>query len=334
MRNLEEVPPGLAHGLEYHSTEIKATVAVFLAIALFNSLELLVLICWTFTQWRGLYFWSLLLSSLAIIPYGVGAILHYYTIGPLPLGLAIAYVGFVTVIPLQSLVLYSRLHLVCYNEKFLRILLDVIIAVSLILLIPNTITTWGSAMIRASGWNYAYNIVERLQVTGFCVMELTLSSIYIWSTVKLLRLSPEGKNRVKRIMYELLGISLAVMVLDVAIIVIEYLNLYYLQVCLKVMVYSIKLKLEFAVLGRLVAVTRARGVKQRGRVLRSEFIGGPLDLGRFTGGMGEMTEMGMDGTLPSVGEDGHGHGDEDGNVPPMSEVWREETAEMTPRGSN
>ncbi|KAL3439912.1 hypothetical protein BJX65DRAFT_317259 [Aspergillus insuetus] len=292
MHPLEQVPPGLVHGLDFHSFQLKATVAVFLAIALFNSLELVVLVFWTFSQWRGLYFWSLLISSLGIIPYGVGSILHYFTIGPPPLGLAIAYVGFVTTVPLQSFVLYSRLNLVFYNEKFLKYLLDIIIAVSVLLIVPNTITTWGSARIRTSGWNYAYNIVERLQVTGFCVMELSLSALYIWSTVRLLRLSPEGKNRVKRIMYELLAISFAVMVLDVAIIVIEYMNLYYLQVCLKIMVYSIKLKLEFAVLGRLIAVTRSRGVKQRLRVQRNEFIGQPIDLGQFTGGLSgaEYTE--------------------------------------------
>ncbi|KAL4860393.1 hypothetical protein BDV12DRAFT_209579 [Aspergillus spectabilis] len=210
MQLLEQVPPGLVHGLEFHSFQLKATVAVFLAIALFNSLELVVLICWTFRQWRGLYFWPLLISSLGMIPYGVGSILHYYTIGPLPLGLAIAYIGFLMIVPLQSFVLYSRLHLVFYNEKFLKVLLDVIIAIAVILVVANTITTWGSARIRAPGWNYAYNVVERLQ----------------------------GRNRMKRIMYKLLAISFAVMALDVAIIVIEYMNLYYLQVCLKVMVYT------------------------------------------------------------------------------------------------
>ncbi|CEL08217.1 hypothetical protein ASPCAL11368 [Aspergillus calidoustus] len=306
MHPLAQVPPGLVHGLEYQSFEVKATVAVFLAIALINSLELIALVCWTFRQPRGLYFWSILISSFGIIPYGVGAILHYYRIVPLPVGLAIAYVGFVSIVPLQSVVLYSRLHLVFYNEKFLKVLLGVIITVSVLLLIPTTITTWGSARVRSSGWNYAYNVVERLQVTGFCVMEFSLSSLYIWSTVKLLRLSPEGRDRVKRIMYELLAISFAVMALDVALIVIEYMNLYYLQVCLKVMVYSIKLKLEFAVLGRLIAVTKSRGVKQRTRVQRSEFIGQPVDLGQFTGDTVATTEMETDGTgtLPSVGGGG------------------------------
>ncbi|KAL3465682.1 hypothetical protein BJX64DRAFT_285287 [Aspergillus heterothallicus] len=303
MNDFEKVPPGLITGLEHHSFELKAIVAVFLTIALFNCLELLVLICWTFRQWRGLYFWSLLISVLGIIPYAVGGILHYYTIGPFALGTVVSYIGFLTLIPLQSFVLYSRLYLVFYNERVLRILLDVMIAVTLVLVIPNTVTTFGSAFVRAGAWNYAYNVIERLQVTGFCAQELCLSTLYIWSTVKLLRLSPEGKNRAKRIMYELVGISLAIMILDVALIVIEYMNLYYLQVCLKVMVYSIKLKLEFAVLGRLVAVTRSGKIKQRMRVERSEFIGPGLDLSQWTSASGAGAGTGSGTTwlgTPSV----------------------------------
>lgn len=71
-------PPGLVHGLANSSTELKTVVAVFIAISLFNSLELIVLICWTFHQWRGLYFWALLVSAVGLIPYGVGSIIHYF----------------------------------------------------------------------------------------------------------------------------------------------------------------------------------------------------------------------------------------------------------------
>ncbi|KAL2835578.1 hypothetical protein BJY01DRAFT_75351 [Aspergillus pseudoustus] len=295
MDNLEEVPPGLVHGLKHHTWELKATVAVFLTIALFNNIELLVLICWTFRQPRGLYFWSLLLSVIGIIPYVIGAILHYYNVGPLALGITVMYFGFVALVPMQSFVLYSRLYLVFYNERFLRILLHVLIAVTVVLVIPTTVTTFGSAFIRTPAWNYAYNVIERLQVTGFCAQELFLSGLYIWSTVGLLHLSPEGKNRVKRIIYELLAISCAVMVLDIALIVIEYMNLYYLQVCLKVMVYSIKLKLEFAVLGRLVAVTKSRRIKQKMRVERLEFIGPNVDMSQWTAGtVTEGVGMGTD----------------------------------------
>jgi hypothetical protein len=68
---------------------------------------------------------------------------------------------------------------VFYNKKFLKGLLDVIITIVVILLILNMIAIWGSAIIRASGWNYMYNIIKHLQVTGFCIIEFCLLSLYI-----------------------------------------------------------------------------------------------------------------------------------------------------------
>ncbi|KAI9374428.1 hypothetical protein BJX61DRAFT_540777 [Aspergillus egyptiacus] len=282
MSDLHDVPPGLVAGLEHRSQTVSYIVAVFLTIALSNSLELVVLIGWTFREWRGLYFWSLIVSSLGLIPYVVGSILHYFSPAPLPAGLSLMYVGFVTVIPSQSFILYSRLYLVFYNQKCLKILLDVIIAVTVALVVPTTVTYFGSAFLQRPAWNYAYNIIERIQVTGFCLQELFISAIYIRSTVKLLRLSPEGKDWAKRILYEMLGISALIILLDLVIIVTEYLNMYSVQVCLKVLVYSIKLKLEFAILGRLVAVSKTRRTKQERMANRLEFIGPPLGQLDFT----------------------------------------------------
>ena len=55
-------------------------------------------------------------------------------------------------------------------------------------------------------------------------------------------------------MYELLAINVFIVLMDTAIVVLEFFGLYFLQVLLKCMIYSIKLKLEFAVLGKLTAV--------------------------------------------------------------------------------
>ncbi|KAL4972851.1 hypothetical protein BDW66DRAFT_169155 [Aspergillus desertorum] len=282
MADLHAVPSGLEHGFENASTELSITAAVFLALGLFNSLELIVLVCWTFRQWRGLYFWSLLISSAGIIPYVIGSLLHGWDLIPLAASLPVGHVGFLCIVPVQSLILYSRLYLVFYHEKILRVVLDVIIAVSIVLVVPNTVSMFGSAFIRGPSWNYAYNVTERLQVTGFAVQEILLSLFYVYSAVRLLRVGPEGKNQVRGIMYEVVGINAFAIALDVAVILVEYIELFSLQVCLKVFVYSIKVKLEFAVLGRLVAVTTTRREEQRERVRRVSFIGPSFDVSTFT----------------------------------------------------
>jgi hypothetical protein len=101
-----------------------------------------------------------------------------------------------------------------------------------------------------------YNVMERLQLAWFCAQEFVISGIYIAETVKLLRLMPDKDHRRTKIMYELLAINFVIIMLDVALLVVEYTGYYSLQTTLKPMVYSIKLKLEFAVLGKLVSLVQ------------------------------------------------------------------------------
>lgn len=96
-------------------------------------------------------------------------------------------------VPVQSFVLYSRLYLVFHDEKRLRYILYLII-VSATALLPRQ-------RLLCSQWNRAYQVMERLQVTGFCVQEFLISSVYIWEAVKLLQFGPEMHNRGQTVMY-------------------------------------------------------------------------------------------------------------------------------------
>jgi hypothetical protein len=58
-------------------------------------------------------------------------------------------------------------------------------------------------------------------------------------------------------MYELLLINVLIILMDAGLLIVEYLGFYYVQVLVKATVYSIKLKMEFAVLGRLTAIIDA-----------------------------------------------------------------------------
>jgi hypothetical protein len=100
-----------------------------------------------------------------------------------------------------------------------------------------------------------FNIMEHIEVMGFCVQESILSSIYIWETVKLLRLRPGGWRR--RILIQLIIINVIILVLDVSVVAVEYAGFYSVQVLLKSAVYSVKLKLEYAILGKLIQITKS-----------------------------------------------------------------------------
>jgi hypothetical protein len=122
---------------------------------------------------------------------------------------------------------------------------------------------------------HGYSIMEKIQMVGFFVQETILSFIYIRETVRLLKLSETVQSdvrslddgagnghlrnaNVKKTMYQLLAINVLIVIMDVALLGVEFANLYLLETSLKGAVYSIKLKLEFAVLGKLVQIVRIR----------------------------------------------------------------------------
>ncbi|KAL3481420.1 hypothetical protein BJX99DRAFT_243738 [Aspergillus californicus] len=255
--DLTQAPDGLIGGYKGNSVPVKIVVVTFSALALYNAVELVILILFTFQRYSGLYFWTMLLSGIiGVIPHAVGYLMEFFALGPTWLGIAISTIGFYFMVPGQSVVLYSRLHLVLQNRKILRIVLYVIIIDTIILLIPTTILTFSAAYVRTRPITMGYNVMERLQVAWFCAQEIFISSIYIWETSRLLHLRPEKNTRRTRVLYELLAINLIIIGMDVALLVLEYRGLWYLQTTVKAAVYSIKLKLECGVLRKLVEIVQ------------------------------------------------------------------------------
>lgn len=82
------------------------------------------------------------------------------------------------------------------------------------------------------------------------LQELILSSIYIVEAMKILRGSPRHNTRV--LMSQLLLINIIVIIMDIALLGMEYASQFLLQTIVKGVFYSIKLKLELAILSRLV----------------------------------------------------------------------------------
>jgi hypothetical protein len=56
----------------------------------------------------------------------------------------------------------------------------------------------------------------------------------------------------RKLLYQLVSINVIIIVLDIALLSCEFANLYIIESTFKGVVYSIKLKLEFVVLGQLV----------------------------------------------------------------------------------
>lgn len=238
------------------SDEVQTHVlSAFAGIIWYNAIELVILCFVTFKRYRGCYFWSLLLSSASLIPHTMGYLFYLYPLG-------ISHYAAVTLILFpwcvmvtgQSLVLWSRLHLVLQCHKILRGVLIMIIVDAIIFHTPVFVLMYGMISSRTSSFDRGYDIMERVQLVGFCVQELVLSGLYVWETAKMLRLRPAKKHR--QILIQLLVINVFILILDLAVVATEYAGYYAVQVMFKPVAYSVKLKLEYAILGKLVEIVR------------------------------------------------------------------------------
>lgn len=237
---------------------LKVITAFFAGLAMYNALELLVIVFLTFSRYSGVYFWSLLVASWGIVPFSLGILIKYFNLIPGNAWVSelLLTLGWWTMVTGQSVVLLSRLHLMLTGVKGARILQWtkwMIITDAIILHIPNSTLNTGSNGIfgpNVKPFLRGFNIYEKVQMCGFFAQETLLSTIYIIAAVRILKTSLRPGTR--NILYQLFAINVIIIVLDIALLSCEFANLYIIETTFKGVVYSIKLKLEFAVLGKLV----------------------------------------------------------------------------------
>ncbi|KAF7542269.1 hypothetical protein G7Z17_g11730 [Cylindrodendrum hubeiense] len=233
-------------------------IIVFLSLAMYNVFELTFIIWGTFKRHAGLYFWSFLGASWGIPFYCAGFLVKYFA--PSSLGYLAATLiafGWVAMVTGQSLVLWSRLHLVLRNRVRLKMILWMILVDAFLChgaIIP---MIYGSFSNSPEPWVQPYSIMEKIQVTVFFIQEIIISSFYIIETVKLMKLERTMGNgkASRRLMNHLIFVNFVIILLDITILGLEYADQYQYQTSYKAFVYSTKLKLEFTILNRLVEMT-------------------------------------------------------------------------------
>lgn len=228
--------------------------ACFIGVACYNAVELIVLCFATFRRFSGCYFWSLLIASTCIIPFAVGYLLIIFELFHNFFSVTMEVIGWYGMVIGQSLVLWSRLHLVVYYRLVLRVALAMIITSAVVLGIPTSALEFCVNSSHSSQCVPVFAIYERIQLVGFSLQEIVLSAIYIWGASQLLQLRPRDQYRGTLI--QLLVINFFLILMDGAVVGIQYAGYYTLHVTVKAMVYSIKLKLEYAILTKLVHMSQ------------------------------------------------------------------------------
>ncbi|KAF2742402.1 hypothetical protein M011DRAFT_433156 [Sporormia fimetaria CBS 119925] len=248
----------------------KIVMACFITLGWYNVVELTVIMQSFFKRHSGLYFYSLVVANAGVFFHGLGHLLKFYHLNEWMKGhdlcnTILSWGGWTMMVTGQSLVLYSRLHLIV-QATWTRWVLGLIILDGLALHISTGVLTFLTNLEGAEKWAPAYSVVERIQVSMFFVQEIILSGIYIWKTASMLRAEGPIFNvkksargaKGRNVLIHTIVISAVIIGLDITLIALEFSGMNDIQTTYKTAVYSIKLKMEFAILNALMKLVKGK----------------------------------------------------------------------------
>lgn len=133
------------------SFAVRSVITAFSAIAMYNGLEIFVLVFMTFKCYRGTYFWSLLAAAFGLIVHPIGNILKdlgmVHDEGSIQISVTLSIVGWWFMVTGQLFVLWSRLGLLVagrWGESLKGYTLIMIIVGSICLYVPTSVLAWGA----------------------------------------------------------------------------------------------------------------------------------------------------------------------------------------------
>ncbi|KAI0453144.1 hypothetical protein F5B21DRAFT_304233 [Xylaria acuta] len=236
---------------------IASVIGGLFAIAMYNSFEIYISIFRTFRRRQGLYFWSAICANTGIPLNSLFVLLRHFSVVPAGPVAIIMGISWWLMVDGQSLMLYSRLHLVIGDPKQLRWLLSMIVGSFVLIQIPTT------ALFAFISFRYhptnrtvsAFGAIEIAQLVTLSLQECILSGYYVHTSRKTLKPMEIIKGtRVRKVLRELIGLFVLVVALDISLIIVQFANYFYIQAIYKPVVYSIKLKVETFVLNNLVVL--------------------------------------------------------------------------------
>ena len=251
------------HHANVNSHTRRSIIAVFTAVPLWMNIELTVWVLYVFRRYSGLYFWSILVTTWCISLHAIGYVLKECV----PecnwiLSTLIAEIGWVGMVTGFATVLYSRLHLINFtikNPQVLRITLIMIITDAFLFHTPTIVFQFGLANQSTHDQYVPYlRVMERIQIMGFSLQEITLTSIYIYGTLQIIKNSLNPK--IRSTMIFLILIQVMVMICDISVIALDYANYYMLKAVVQSFYYALKLQLEFVILNKFRDVIAKGGL--------------------------------------------------------------------------
>lgn len=246
----------------YHASTIidpatPSTLAIataFFAAACYSSLETLIQIFQTFKDFRGLYFWSMQVATWGIITYVIFSMISIFDLMPIIISRVFTWIAYFCMNIAPLFVLYSRLHFVIQESRRIRWILFVIFATAIPLFTATMVFSMGSYR-QKPGYLHSLSICLRVQVTCFSVTEIFISGLYVWAAFSSLKpiVAIKGKPG-KKLLIHLVVVYVVLIVLLAIVLILNYAYFYYVALGFTPFVYSVKLRIEFAIITRLVVL--------------------------------------------------------------------------------
>ncbi|GAB1196552.1 hypothetical protein APSETT444_005824 [Aspergillus pseudonomiae] len=231
-----------------------------LAVAAYNSVELFYWIFSFFRHYRDLYFWSLLVTAWGTIVFATALILSLANMGPPALVLIAYSLGFLTMVTGSVMVLYARLHLVTMDRTPQYVLLLIIFTtctLHLPLCIMNLVNGFTGVSTKPAFESFTRNY-EHLVILCSCARELFISGVYLWAAFRNLKPILDAKGQEgRRVVRELIVVNIFVLASAAALMILDHTDHDAVKQGYGSMAASIKLKMEFAVLNKLVNLVQS-----------------------------------------------------------------------------
>ncbi|KAF1849190.1 uncharacterized protein K460DRAFT_415603 [Cucurbitaria berberidis CBS 394.84] len=267
-------------------------IAVFTALPIWMTFELTLWIFYSFRRYRGLYFWSVLACTWGTTIHALGFVLKICV----PqcnwiLATVLAEIGWVGMVTGFSVVLYSRLGLLLaggvHKRTWMNLTLAMIVTDAFLFHVPTIVFQFGVSSAPTHDKYLPFMApMERVQVMAFSVQETLISAMYIYHTRKYLRNSFQKDTR--KTIALLIWVQVIVILCDVLVITLDYLEYFSLKAVLHSFVYAFKLQLEFVILNDIKAMAQKGSLALRspnsGQVCALESDGGsPKSSAVFSG---------------------------------------------------
>ncbi|KAH7378193.1 hypothetical protein DE146DRAFT_673340 [Phaeosphaeria sp. MPI-PUGE-AT-0046c] len=245
------------------------------AISIWSTVPLTTRLLTTMKRRSGLYFYSILITSIGISVRQIGVLMVWFTPHcPWAIRRILIEVGSMAMVSGFSScpgnymsTLYSRLNLIAMNYRIRRAVLAMMIFNGFVWHVAVIINNAGIRYLkerghtdRVPGWEMVHIPIEKIKIVMFTTQEIVISLFYVRAAYQYLQGKfNTSKGKARSAMSLLLLIQVIIIASDVAICTLNLVGERQLKVIVHSFVYAIKLELEFVVLNQLIAGCGAKG---------------------------------------------------------------------------